>query len=317
MNMYCVPKTVFILGAGASVPYGLPTGEHLRSLILNGSPPEFLSPNRNGPLDEDISRLRTRELDEFLVAFRGTSLTIDQFMFERSGQSELGKKLIAHHLLPLEYAAISQNLFTNEWMKWLFQRWHQNQTLFHGNVEFITFNYDRIVEIGMQIMMANAVAISYSECSRFQLFVHHMYGALNADVCSSLALQRTGSNPVHVSFQRNFSRSEIEIAAASIRLMPNDRPTKSSPVDTPALMLRSAERIVFLGFGFNEANISALGFPLRALPPDTRRRIIATGYGMNPRDRRRAIDAVGENIEFPLGPDKGCEELCREVIDWL
>jgi len=153
-------KTVFIVGAGASVPYGLPTGEELRQRILSGLPPQITHYGSQASGSElDTYNGLVSLYYELQSALQKTNLTIDQFIASRPKFNDVGKLLIAAHVLPKELVAILSDELTRNWLGWLVRRWYDNQYMFSNDVEFITFNYDRIIKYTRCIL-------TYLMCSR-------------------------------------------------------------------------------------------------------------------------------------------------------
>ena len=86
--------TVFVLGAGASMPYGLPSGADLRARICGAT----IEPERNG-LGQQIMRcgeLTVADVKKFGLAFsRSNIASIDAFLAMRPEYTNIGKVAIA------------------------------------------------------------------------------------------------------------------------------------------------------------------------------------------------------------------------------
>src|SRR5712671_5186207 len=92
--------TVLVLGAGASYPYGFPTGKQLKEQICNTFSPEGSLP------DVFASEECTLEPEQFF-AFREAFLrsgqpSIDAFLERRPNFLDVGKLVIAFSLMPYE-----------------------------------------------------------------------------------------------------------------------------------------------------------------------------------------------------------------------
>jgi hypothetical protein len=93
--MITVP-TVFVLGAGASAPYGLPLGIQLRLDIF-----------KNYTMDTDRSvhlfnttKFRRPDIDKFVDALRYSGLlSVDAFLERRPEFMEIGKSMMGVELL--------------------------------------------------------------------------------------------------------------------------------------------------------------------------------------------------------------------------
>lgn len=246
-------NTVFILGAGASMPYGFPSGATLRQRICAEA--------RN---DSAMVRtlavelgLQSRDLHQFSDAFtRSLQPSIDAFLARRQDFSELGKACIAYQLCSRENPGKIFN--AEETDHWYRELWHAMTLdltgpamLTSNNVRFVTFNYDRSLEYSLHeatkhtFGLDDALARQYWE----PIQICHVYGQLGAF--------RPGSGDGRA-FTNTTSNLELQIAASGIRIIPEARGD-----DTEFEMVRSwldwAERICFLGFGFDELNMKRLG----------------------------------------------------------
>src|SRR5438094_963846 len=87
-------RTVLILGAGASIPYGFPSGRHLRELIL-----------RTAPLRKLMNEIgfEWSLIDDFQSSLQAADPpSVDVFLEGRQDLLEIGKAAIAAALLPFE-----------------------------------------------------------------------------------------------------------------------------------------------------------------------------------------------------------------------
>ena len=171
--------TVLILGAGASAPYGLPTGWDLRRQILTGLNAQMFD-ERLSP-----SSAHPDAIAEFQQAFRQSGqYSIDAFLEHRVEYMEIGKRAIAATLLPQESTAALFNDPDDDWYKQLLQAmdapWIQMND---NNIRFVTFNYDRSLEQ----FLATAFEHRYSGVSRSDAIrlvrtfdIVHVYGSLGS-----------------------------------------------------------------------------------------------------------------------------------------
>ena len=154
--------TVFILGAGASVPYGYPTGWKLRKLILDGiqtvEGTGFLKGNELFEAHEALNLteifgdfLDFEKLLEFRNNFKGSKRSsIDAFLENRTEFCSIGKKAIAKEIIWLE----KEHKDINDKWDW-FEHVHDSELARGCNcaedyganeINVITFNYDRSFE---------------------------------------------------------------------------------------------------------------------------------------------------------------------------
>jgi len=161
-------KTLFILGAGASCPYGYPSGSHLREYIC-------LSTNR--PVKELVQAIDSEKgFGNFRKKFEDSSTkSIDLFMARNPKLAPVGKCIIAYEIFIAESRSqfreraereqerrkcwqgdmtserlLQRNDFQGgDWYSYLFDRLtvglggkEDLPDFSEGKVSFVTFNYD-------------------------------------------------------------------------------------------------------------------------------------------------------------------------------
>lgn len=286
---------VLVLGAGASAPYGLPVGSGLRDRILNMS---------HASLSElpvlDHNGRRPEAVHHFTHEFRRSRYySIDAFLGRRPEYADLGKAAIAATLLPMEDvekavgdAGIPEDR-KDDWMQYLLHTMDAPWEEFGGNrVSFITFNYDRSLELCLEVALQHRYGKSADEARAMrQCFpIVHVYGSLGS-------LDPTASDFVPYGVG-NDARHYIAKAARGIQVIPEGRE------DSPELMrarelLEQADRLAFLGFGFDPVNVRRLGGEMIRAGgrPDgqngwIQKRFAATAIGMSPQERTMAAKSI-------------------------
>ena len=150
-------KTVFVLGAGASCPYGFPSGIGLRKEICSQFCQRYkryilrrpkLKPDLEGKL------IKAKEFTE--IFHKATTKSIDLFLSVNSEFEEIGKTAIALSIFETEINShFRENVKKeeNDWYSYLFHKLtdgltNKNDYIHFGEnrVSFITFNYDRSLE---------------------------------------------------------------------------------------------------------------------------------------------------------------------------
>ena len=134
---------VYVIGAGASVPYGMPTGKDLKQNIID------LVESKRGIQILSTYNFQSHHREQFLQGFRSSPLySIDAFLAARPQMTDLGKLLIAISLLKAEiYSTIDQRNHEGDWLAYLFNHLELNRFPERlSQIKFITFNYDRLVE---------------------------------------------------------------------------------------------------------------------------------------------------------------------------
>ena len=187
-------KTVFVLGAGASCPYGYPSGARLRELIcLNqGFWQSYIEYLRSNESVQGVREERSREVNKFREIFDKSSLkSIDVFIANNPKLAQTGKYIIAYEMFRAEqqsyfrekanqlreiYSArgLSEKLTLDDLLRrgifqggdWYFYLYNR---LIGGLVgkdalpdfsddrfAFITFNYDRSLEYFLYEALRNS-----------------------------------------------------------------------------------------------------------------------------------------------------------------
>jgi hypothetical protein len=123
-----------------------------------------------------------------------------------------------------------------------------------NQIRFITFNYDRSLELYLHQTIRNhhlkTDKESYAQWSKVGLM--HMYGQVGPFDFSNRGLE---GRP----YTSELSTRAIEIAAAGIHIMTNDR-TDENNVSRSQAWFEWADQVYILGFSFDPMNCERLGF---------------------------------------------------------
>lgn len=247
-------KTVFVLGAGASIPYGLPSGFELREAIC-----ALLEPARlqNAVTIAGQHGHERTALENFLTAFlRSNVLSIDSFLSRRSDYAEIGKLMIAAEICGRERPDRIINPTTDD--NWYQALWNalisdvsSEYELDQNKVRFISFNYDRSLEYFLYESTKHTFGLPDDEVSARlkRLQIIHVYG-----VAGAFCISPTNSARIYTN---KYSPESLGLAATSIRILPEAR--DNDPLFNEARDLFNwAETICFLGFGFDPLNVRRL-----------------------------------------------------------
>jgi hypothetical protein len=322
--MITIP-TVFVLGAGASAPYGYPTGGQLRDWILADL-------HKRGPVLEQLFGLRFLPDDLRLFAKRFRTAdpeSIDDFLGRHPDDTAMGKALIAAELVPYEnesrlfdtwssdLAGLSDEDQRREragrWYSYLWQRLMKTPTFeqLEGNrVSFITFNYDRSLEQYLFTVVKETYDKDGPSCagmvSHFPII--HVYGQLGKldwqDADKGRAYSPTVTN------------DRLHLAADSVKIL-SEGSEDSTEFGQARDLLLHANRVFFLGFGYHRENLRRLGVPgvlCRDRPPSAgnRAETAGTAFGLK-RGERRAAKGLFKGTLDDLGPeDQDCLLFLRE-----
>jgi hypothetical protein len=253
--------TLLIVGAGASFPYGFPTGKGLRDEIigyrgkeegLNGNTGQFL--------------FREPELSAFCDGFRESLIdSIDKYLSFHPEFEKIGKLLISYVIKQKEIDTFSEfgkregrneivkRLTDDEWLRFLFNRMVETindfniaESINNNTIKIITFNYDRIIEYSFvrayqeSFSQNKAVKRFANELPNYQsLFplinIEHVYGSLG-------------------DFQKNkFNHKKhdlIENYYEEIKLIGQ----RNERISYYRELISNTKRVFFLGYGFDENN---------------------------------------------------------------
>ena len=246
--------TTLVLGAGASIPYGFPSGEQLRTEICKAE-------NRTLPLFEILEKsigYRASDISNFVKAFLYSNVaSIDAFLSRHDHFVGIGKDCIAILLAQKEHP--SRVIYANEdhWYKLLWQVLIEDartiEDLKQNKIRFISFNYDRSLEYFL--FEASKHTFGLDDFQALDVVRHfkilHVYGKLGE---FGLDVPSNSARPYSVSIDPNL----IKIAATGIQVIPEAR-DDSAAFQTAREWFAESGTIGFLGFGFDSLNVHRLG----------------------------------------------------------
>jgi hypothetical protein len=299
--------TVLILGAGASIPYGFPSGADLVANIL-----DLIRPAGTMPPGINSTLKKMGFADEIQMRFRRELLcsqfySIDAFLEHRPEFMEVGKAAIATILIPYENEETLLNSSTGCY-RYIFNRLVQNHKNGAKNqLTIVTFNYDRSIDHYLYTAFKAALGLSEKDAGEFmdRIPIFHVHGSLcplpwqkkEADVCRMY----NENNP-----------DLFKYAAKCINIIhEEDRVSKSL---TPVLnALGNASIVCFLGFGYHTTNLKRLLRTNWHTQP-TRPQTIGTALGMTDSEqslvRKGMKDCIGLH-------DLECLPFLRKFADFL
>jgi hypothetical protein len=245
--------TLFILGAGASKPFGYPTGPELRDRIIEDVFSEDIV-DALSMCGDDIKYFN-QELKIFRRAFaRSGRYSIDRFLEHQPKFMEIGKMLIARILISYEEDSLLRNREENWYMHLLELLEVPFETLHLNNTSFITFNYDRSLEHFLFEAIRNQSGKNPEDCKEIMknFPIVHLYGQLDP-----LPWQVEKGGTEYSSDVNTDNR--VLAAPENIQLISGERDiAKSKLFDDAYRLLGKADRIFFLGFGFDKTNLERL-----------------------------------------------------------
>lgn len=250
-------NTLFILGAGASRPFGYPTGKELREMILkNLSYPPHSENAKRYSLFSELG-FDEKKISKFIEAFlKSTLYSIDTFLEKRSEFLEIGKVAIADVLIPYEN---ENRLFSinGDWYGYLFNRLMPNcafEMFAENKISFVTFNYDRSLEHYLFSSLLYAYGKLPEEVIAVmnKIKIIHMYGQLDY-----LPWQKENGQPYDARQGQRVDR--LKSSAEAIRIVHEDVDIDRNEVFKEVhTLIKDAKNVYFLGFGYYEMNLDRL-----------------------------------------------------------
>lgn len=315
-------KTVFVLGAGASSPFGFPTGLELLKKIIN---------------DKDVDRLifryasysEQKQVEDFREAlyFSGLS-SVDAFLQWNKEFLKLGKILIGWYISTHESSGkllmisekdidVKRDSDRRSWYREIWKRLSLRQDLLvGGQISFVTFNYDRSLEHFLELC-----------------FKHCFYGGKNIDADGKQKLVQILNevNIIHTYGQLGFLDWQKDKTVDFVRpyhpLQENEfgdfikicqqldlvRENSKLPVgmERARKVIKDAEMIYFLGFGYDETNMQLLGLMDGVF--SSTQLIGGTTLGLGKSEISRIESYFTGAKSFASLP---IDEYIREEIDW-
>jgi hypothetical protein len=260
------PQTVFILGAGASTPYGFPLGTKLRQEIVRDLSSQehktFKLLRLCGHQSGQIKQFR----DDLHDAIHDT---IDDFLSDRPTHREIGSHAIAIHLMNCEdHTCLFKSPPTKRnWYPYLFRLldFTKDSQLLAG---IVTLNYDRSLEHYLFHTLSvsyegNIKTIVKERLTKFPIL--HLHGTL-------------GEYPLRP-YHREAQLDEIKKAAENLRITTDPDLDSSMLYKAARNLCEKASTIVFLGFGYHMQVIKRLGL----LDPSPPRKFLGSSYGLTPK----------------------------------
>lgn len=311
-----MPTTTIVLGAGASVPLGYPSGAALRSQILDNDFP------RN--LIHHIARTShwssLEEITERIAAFRRVFLesgrtSIDRFLQLRRTYAQTGKIAITRHIMEAEHKAFVAGTLFGDWLLWLVdQLVARSRNPSDWPVRFVTFNYDNSVELAISSAIAVAQGNRISDLERRELAlpqIVHVHGRV--------PWPRVARNTVQDLRSVGVAYEHVANGYDSIRVLGEERDIEDAEEDhagsiaTARDWLTSSDNVLILGFAFDPENCKAIG--LDAVQ-DSKAMWSATRIGMTTEEVAIAKSCIGRPVHF-YADDTDCLAVMRTHVTKL
>ena len=300
-------NVVLVLGAGASKPYGFPVGNELvHEALYPGARAHIEIHNLDSQLGkvgvtaQDLERFRT-ELEASL------SPSIDAFLETRQDFEDLGKKMIAFLLMHRENP---ERLFQKErdpenretWYGYLFRLMYTPDWNDFGKnkLNIITFNYDRSLEYCLLRVLAATYRLERDACIEIMekhIPIVHLHGTLGD-------LYGTGEDVRE--YEAKTSSENLMKAVRKIQIV-HEVDSGESQFGKAHEILKDAEHVLFLGFGYHHENVLRLNLENHC-PKAT---LWGTCKGFTEGERQRSITSQIPKLKGRHLRDESVIELLR------
>lgn len=271
-------KAVFILGAGASYNYGFPLGKGLRHIIVRSYQGVINEIQRNIRNERpNFSSSSLSFIDKF---YKSSDISIDLFLSKFPDFEIEGKIGIIYNILQSETSSKfleelsehkkSRKEENDDWM------WHLYIKMINGlnvvqsfdvinfdHISFISFNYDRSLEYYLYISINNGFNFKSiggnAKALMNRIRIEHVYGKV-----VDLPWEDNGANQSLEYKGFNVDNHKLIEWVDNIRVVYN---RKAASMQNIHSIIREADNIFFLGFGYDQTNLNLIGIP-EILNPD-------------------------------------------------
>jgi hypothetical protein len=236
------------LGAGASWPFGFPLGRGLLQNVV--SEIQRQSEFYHRLTDCGFSPRHLQEFARDLLLSAQPS--VDAFLENRPEFLDAGKAAIAAALIPIEdESRLHRPVGIQHWYEYLFNQLGPTRADYEqSRLSIVTFNYDRSFEHFLFLALKASFGLSVDECKALLrvvplVHVHGQLGALDYD------------SPDGRPYRPDLNRDVILKCMKEIKVVHEGQP------DDPQFrqahdLLRVAEVVCFLGFGYLGSNLERL-----------------------------------------------------------
>jgi len=256
-------ETVFILGAGASVPYGYPTAQGLRDFIIKDFRQKYIfylhkKYNHSSDEAEKIANKFMYLIQSFNQS--GTK-SFDLFLSRNRGEYyEQGKFILAWCILYFESSSKFNEEIKNpasDWYKWLYNEMTDElvkssdlEKINENKLKIITFNYDRSLEEYLEESLIFSFSGDRKDVTKFTEWINviHTYGKILDLRWENL---ENGEK-----YSTNNILDLADKAKENIQIIYDERISRNEEIQK---IITSAERIFILGFGYSKENLEAIG----------------------------------------------------------
>jgi hypothetical protein len=268
-------KTLFILGAGSSKPYGFPTARELKTDICKNSADRFSEATSDMTGDWPL-RMRhdvMQELERFVANFSNSPIdSIDLYLSLNPQYNKIGKEAIMLSILAYEKDAkfwenLPEDRRKYDWYNYLFNKMRSEiisdkdvDKFKENSAKLITFNYDRSLEY----FLIHSLFNSFTKVDKKKLLdtfqsipIIHVNGKID-----NLREQYVGhlSEWEILGWGEDCPYPSLEGYLTNIEIIYKQK-VDHDMIGRVEEMIKSSERIFFLGFSYAMENMEILKCP--------------------------------------------------------
>ena len=324
-------ETVFILGAGASNPYGYPTGKGLRDYICSTFKSRFHEIIKGGKenITYKIGNL-SYNAEDFSRNFESsTTPSIDLWLARNPNFSHIGKLAIILSIFDAERnSKFRKDVKSDQdWYSHLYHEMTKSLNTpdsykdFRNNrVTFITFNYDRSLEHFLYESLNN----SFRSASGKEILkelnetpIYHVYGKIadlpgesDIDIDTAVHYLKPDEDPY-----LEFTFTRLEELKENIEIAYERRQSDDSKIHDK---ISSAKRIFFLGFGYASENLEILQ---KGTTLNDDQAIFGTALGFRENEIAKIRKSITSNFKYkkelyqnPIIEDMNCVSLLKKYL---
>lgn len=259
--------TVFILGAGASRPYGFPTGAELKDRIKNIDLQEAirqaLLPTKNSNHSTVwkyiLNKYGNTIVEQFFNDFAQSGrYSIDAYLEHRPKYIPLGKALISMQLIARENDQFMRAAEEKgeDWYQYIYNRMNATfDDLSKNNLSVITFNYDRSFEHYLLTRIQSDYGKTIEEAASVlgNMEIIHVHGNLG----NLPAFEQNNSRE----YTHQVTPEGIKVCVENIKIVYEKIYEDDLQFKRAVELLSEAYNVWFLGFGYDETNMRRLQLP--------------------------------------------------------
>lgn len=247
-------KTVLITGAGFSMPYGYPSGRSLVTNIIK----EYKQGHQLHHLSEKLQDSSWESIDRFIN---------EQNKLKQPDIAKAAIEAITYQILRAEEESlIKETDGSQDIVKFLLNKIDE---LEYGNITIITFNYDRYLEYRLYKMLLLRHKDSTQAMSVLKkIKIIHMHGRMipfcenDLEGYDDLKIVPYGiethcrtHNLISEALSK-FRKMCVDFALKDFKTVDSDTDERTEEAKNA---IKSAQRVFFLGFGFDSKNMEKLG----------------------------------------------------------